>query len=431
MAPRYKANKSPFAVIDLGSSRFACLIAETGTDGMPTLLGQAIHAAEGIRQGEISDMARFSTTLGRVVESAESNAGITIDTIHIVTPAGQPRLAEQLAEITLNNQVIGRRDIRRLAEKQQDHAGLPGFIVCQRQTREYLIDGLGQIDNPLSMTGDRLGVAYHDLMMAQASYNNFCEAVQQNHLKSGHVYHSAAAAGLACLSEDERELGTMIIDFGGGTTSFAIYSEDKLCHVGSIKMGGQNITRDIAKMLSIPTNDAERLKAVEGSILPAMVSNLALGQAAFPASGDNFVLSKSLHDRDMLTLSSGQTIERAFLNDIIRTRLEEILEMIDQQLKEAGMRPAAAFNLTMTGGASQLTGLQDFVSGYWGKPVAVKVPQTLFAHDSQISGGSFAAAIGMAMFVQRLEETRAEDPTTRYSGTGLLARLQLWFKQNL
>lgn len=431
MAPRYKANKSPFAVIDLGSSRFACLIAETGTDGMPTLLGQAIHAAEGIRQGEISDMARFSTTLGRVVESAESNAGITIDTIHIVTPAGQPRLAEQLAEITLNNQVIGRRDIRRLAEKQQDHAGLPGFIVCQRQTREYLIDGLGQIDNPLSMTGDRLGVAYHDLMMAQASYNNFCEAVQQNHLKSGHVYHSAAAAGLACLSEDERELGTMIIDFGGGTTSFAIYSEDKLCHVGSIKMGGQNITRDIAKMLSIPTNDAERLKAVEGSVLPAMASNLALGQAAFPASGDNFVLSKSLHDRDMLTLSSGQTIERAFLNDIIRTRLEEILEMIDQQLKEAGMRPAAAFNLTMTGGASQLTGLQDFVSGYWGKPVAVKVPQTLFAHDSQISGGSFAAAIGMAMFVQRLEETRAKDPTTRYSGTGLLARLQLWFKQNL
>ena len=281
------------------------------------------------------------------------------------------------------------------------------------------------------MTGDRLGVAYHDLMMAQTSYNNFCEAVQQNHLKSGHVYHSAAAAGLACLSEDERELGTMIIDFGGGTTSIAIYSEDKLCHVGSLKMGGQNITRDIAKMLSIPTNDAERLKAVEGSVLPAMVTNLALGQAAFPASGDNFVLSKSLHDRDMLTLSSGQTIERAFLNDIIRTRLEEILEMIDQQLKEAGMRPAPAFNLTMTGGASQLTGLQDFVSGYWGKPVAVKVPQTLFAHDSQISGGSFAAAIGMAMFVQKLEETRAEDPATRYSGTGLLARLRLWFKQNL
>lgn len=431
MAPRYKASKSPFAVIDLGSSRFACLIAETGTDGMPSLLGQAIHAAEGIRQGEISDMARFSTTLGRVVESAEANAGITVDTIHIVTPAGQPRLAEQLAEINIHNQVIGKRDIRRLAERQQDHADLPGFIVCQRQTREYLIDGLGQIDNPLSMTGERLGVAYHDLMMAQASYNNFSEAVQQNHLKSGHVYHSAAAAGLACLSEDERELGTMIVDFGGGTTSFAIYSEDKLCHVGSIKMGGQNITRDIAKMLSIPTNDAERLKAVEGSVLPAMATNLALGQAAFPASGDNFVLSKSLHDRDMLTLSSGQTIERAFLNDIIRTRLEEILEMIDQQLTEAGMRPAAAFNLTMTGGASQLTGLQDFVSAYWGKPVAVKVPQTLFAHDSQISGGSFAAAIGMAMFVQRLEETRAEDPTTRYSGTGLLARLRLWFKQNL
>ncbi len=121
--------------------------------------------------------------------------------------------------------------------------------------------------------------------MAQASYNNLCEAVQQNHLKSAHVYHSAAAAGLACLSEDERELGTMIIDFGGGTTSFAIYSEDKLSYVGSIRMGGQNITRDIAKMLSIPTNDAERLKAVEGSVLPAMATNLALRWQPFQQAG--------------------------------------------------------------------------------------------------------------------------------------------------
>ena len=99
-------------------------------------------------------------------------------------------------------------------------------------------------------------------------------------------------------------------------------------------MGGQNITRDIAKMLSIPTNDAERLKAVEGSVLPEMANSLALGQSNFPASGDNFVLSKSLFERDMLTPSTGQTIERAFLNDIIRSRLEEILDMIDQQLSQ-------------------------------------------------------------------------------------------------
>ena len=431
MAKRYPSAKSPFAVVDLGSSRFACLIAEIGAEGKPSLLGQAIHAAEGIRQGEITDMARFSTTLGRVVEAAESNAGITIDSLHIVTPAGQPRLCEQLAEITIGSQIIGRRDIRRLAEKQQEQTSQLGFAVCQRQTREYLIDGLGQIANPLGMTGQKLGLAYHDLMMAQASHNNFCEAVQQNHLKAGHVYHSAAAAGLSCLTEDERELGTLIIDFGGGTTSFALYSEDKLCHVGSIRMGGQNITRDIAKMLSIPTNDAERLKAVEGSALPEMATSLALGQSNFPASGDNFVLSKSLFERDMLTLVTGQTIERAFLNDIIRSRLEEILDMIDQQLSQAGMRPAPCYNLAITGGASQLTGLQDFVSGHWGKPVAMKVPQSLFAADSQISGGSFAAAIGMAMFVQRLEETRPQDPTTRYAGTGLWARLRLWFKQNL
>ncbi len=240
MASRYTSARTPFGIIDLGSSRLACLIAEAGTDGTPVLLGQSIHAAEGIRQGEITDMARFSTTLGKAVEAAEKNAGVTINTLHIVTSAGTPHLVNQLAEITLFDKKISRRDLTKLAQRQAELPQTDGYMVCQRQASEYLIDGLGQIDNPIGMTGKRLGLAFNELLISEASHANFLAAIEQNHLNSGLLYHSAAAAGLSCLSEDERELGTLLIDFGGGTTALTIYSEGKLRHLSTVRMGRQN-----------------------------------------------------------------------------------------------------------------------------------------------------------------------------------------------
>ncbi len=432
MAGRYSSAGTPFGVIDLGSSRLACLIAEPGPDGLPNLLGQAIHAAEGIRAGEITDMSRFATALGRTVDAAERSAGITINTIHIVTPAGQPQLLNQLAEIDLGDTVIGRRELRRLAARQSDISAPPGSVVCQRQISEYLIDGLGQISNPRGMTGKTLAVAFSELTLSQASHANLCAAVQHNHLSAGQLYHSAAAAGLSCLSDDDRELGTLLIDCGGGTTGLCLYSEGRLRHVSTIRMGGQNITRDIAKMLSISTADAERLKAIEGTVMPAF--NMLAGtrqQHVFPARGDNFVLSGTMREQDTITLASGQTIARAFLSDIIRTRIEEIFEAVDGQLLQSGLRPAASYNLVLTGGASQLTGLCDLATAHWQKPVQIKSPQIIPGYENQIAGASFAAAVGMAIFVQHLLDTPAEQRAFRLSTQSMFGRLQRWFKENL
>ncbi|GIR96904.1 MAG: hypothetical protein CM15mP100_1240 [Alphaproteobacteria bacterium] len=123
-------------------------------------------------------------------------------------------------------------------------------------------------------------------------------------MPSGTGFHPSQRSygGHACLTEDDRELGTLLIDFGGGTTSVAIFSEGQLRFAGTIRMGGLNVTRDIAKMLSISIGEAERMKAIEGSVLPAITSADQLKSLPFPSQGDNFVLSNIVSAGDHLTL---------------------------------------------------------------------------------------------------------------------------------
>ena len=196
-------------------------------------------------------------------------------------------------------------------------------------------------------------------------------------------------------------------------------------------MGGLNITRDIAKMLSISISEAERLKAIDGSVLPAMTNAEHIERLRFPRQGDNFVLSNIVSAEDNLTLPGGQVIQRQFLSDIIRTRCEEILEAVDQLIQKNSLGSARAYNLALTGGASQLTGMSDFVSEFWNKPVALRPPTPLAGPDGQISGGSFSACMGLARFIQSAEEEIRQSPRYSVSRTGVFGRLGSWFKENM
>ena len=423
--------RGPFGILDIGSSKLACLIAQRSSADDILLLGQAMHAAEGVRQGEITDMNKFSSAIGKTVSAAERNADVTISTIHIVTPGGNPAVTKHVEAIDIHNHVISRRDIQRLVHT-DSHQNLPiGHVQIQKQPGLYQLDDQKQIENPLGMCGRVLSLEYSQLSVSQTSYANFAQAVQQCHLKLASIHHSAVMAGHACLTDDDRDLGTLLIDFGGGTTSVAIFSKGQLCFAGTIRMGGLNVTRDIAKMLSISISEAERLKAIDGSVLPSMASAEHLERLRFPSQGDNFVLSNIVSAEDNLTLPEGQVIQRQFLSDIIRTRCEEILEAVDQMLHTNGLGAARTYNLALTGGASQLTGMSDFVSKFWNKPVALRPPAPLSGSDGQISGGSFSACMGLARFIQSAEDELRQAPRSSVSGTGLFGGLRSWFKENI
>ena len=423
--------RGPFGILDIGSSKLACLIVQRSSTNEILLLGQAMHAAEGVRQGEITDMDKFSTAVGKTVSAAERNADIAISTIHIVSPGGNPAVTKHVQVIDIHNHVISRRDIQRLVQTDDCQKMPTGHVEIQKQPGLYQLDDQKQIENPLGMCGLVLSLEYSRLSVSQTSFSNFAQAVQQCHLELGSIHHSAVMAGYACLTDDDRELGTLFIDFGGGTTSVAMYSEGQLCFAGTIRMGGVNVTRDIAKMLSISISEAERLKAIDGSVLPAIASAEHVERLRFPSQGDNFVLSNIVSAGDHLTLPGGQVIQRQFLSDIIRTRCEEILEAVDLLLNANGMGPARTYNLALTGGASQLTGMSDFVSEFWKKPVTLRPPTPLSGLDGQISGGSFSACMGLARYIQSVGGEIRQTSLSTSPNTGLFGRLGSWFKENV
>lgn len=431
----------PFGVLDAGSSKLAVLIVEQASDGRLVLLGHALHASEGLKQGEIVDLEKFSTALGKTVQIAERAAGLTINQLHLVTAAGQPRLAIYRHQIDLADSQITPRDLRRLAARQKDNTPAEGRLVIDRQRLQYLVDGQRNVENPVGMRAEKLATDTTCLTLSGTTHANLSQAIGINHLETGSFHHAAAMAAEACLSDEDRDLGALVLDFGGGTTSAALYMDKKLIYVDSVKLGGIHITRDIARILNLSIHDAERLKALDGAVNPTFQPALQMEQTSFerpsdvPASGDNFVfnsaISGALSRGDTISLSNGEVIERQLLSDIIRPRLEEILEMLNKKLVQAGMQAAMGRRIILTGGGAQLTGLPDFVSRSFQRPAILTQPEGLTGTENINLNGSLAASIGFALYLARSpqeEDVYLGIPSTP---SGPIGRLSYWLREHI
>ena len=263
--------KSPFAILDIGSSKLGCLIVEPAGEKLH-ILSHALHASAGVRRGEISDLALFSETVGKVVESAERKAGITVKDLHIVMPGGNVKSQIGRYHLELADPIVSRRDIRRLVAKQFQEAVPADRSLITSERLHYIIDGQSHVQNPKGMRASHLALDATSVTISSTAYLNISEAVVHNHLAMGRVGNAAYASGLACLSEEDADLGALVVDMGGGTTSAALFLNNGVIGVTSVPIGGNQITRDIARVLSVSLSDAERLKAVEGAITPLMVS---------------------------------------------------------------------------------------------------------------------------------------------------------------
>lgn len=425
--------KGPFAVLDIGSSKLACLIIEQAADGSLTVLSHAMHASAGIQRGEISDLAEFSATLGKVVEAAERKASLTVKDLHIVMPGG--RIASQISrhQLELADSLVGARDIRRLLTKQFQSPLPEGRALIQTEELGYMIDGHHPVRNPKGMRASHLSVDITSLTIDSSAYLNVSEAAEHNHLSLGRLGNAAAASGLSCLTEEERDLGALILDMGGGTTSAALFLHGGIIGLVNVPLGGIQITRDIANILSLSLSDAERLKAMEGSVTPSHGEALGdiLAPPPFAARGDNFVPASAPFQMQDLQLSNGEVISRQFLADVIRPRIEEILDLIQKRLEAGGLANHISKRVVLTGGASQLTGMADFVSQYWQRHASLAHPIQVSGLDDTTSGPAYAAPIGMALQLMKIADTPHQSYHPASLSRSPFGRLGLWLRTHL
>jgi cell division protein FtsA len=411
-----KKNKPELiGVLDVGSSKIACLIARREPDGQLTVIGTGHQASFGIRAGSVANMDAAETAMGLAVQTAEQMSGGTLRSVYVSLGGGQPSSATVEVKISTGGAPIGAPALRRVAQQCRaalaELEGTPLHVI----PTSYTLDGSRGIKDPRGMVGSELGVQLNAVNVNGAALRNLMSCVGRCHLDVARVVLSVLASGRACLTPDEADLGATVIDMGGGTTSIGVFSEGELVFADSIPMGGIHVTNDIARGLTTPTAHAERMKILYGHAMTTTTDKHE--QIEVPQVGED----------DIAQIAQ---VPRSLLTGIIQPRLEEILEMVRARLEHSGFDRIGGRRVVLTGGASQMQGTRELAQLILDKQVRLGKPLALAGlSDNQLSP-AFSTAIGL-LFYQNQPNNEFRVISAGEGSKSLFSRIGEWFRENV
>ena len=295
------------AGLDIGTNKVACFIAQNDGQAGPIVTGSGQYASAGMRSGEVINLESLRDAVGEAVGAAERMSGLEIERLAVSVSGGVQKSTLQKDEIDTADGHVSERDIARLLKKALEKEVSPERTVLHRLPLQFTLDGIRGIKDPIGMQGRKLGVDMAVITAAKSTLENIRTIVEMNHLQVECFVSSAYAAGLTALVEDEKDLGATIIEMGAGVTSIAIFMEGHLVYVNSVPLGGVHVTSDIARIVSTPMEEAERIKTLHGSVLTAIGDSDKL--ITLPQVGDD-------------SNQNPQQIETGLLGEIIRPRIE-------------------------------------------------------------------------------------------------------------
>ncbi|MDQ4059855.1 MAG: cell division protein FtsA [Pseudomonadota bacterium] len=415
------------SVLDFGSSKVCCLIARlrpaTGHEILPgrthavDVVGFGHKRSAGVKSGVIVDMDAAEQAVRSAVDAAESQAGMTVESVIVNVSCGRPRSEVFSAGVEVVANAVAEDDIQGVLEAGLEHVVPDGRAVLHALPIGYSLDGSRGVRDPRGMLAARVGVDMHMVTAEAAPVRNLLLCIERCHLSVEALVVTPYASGLAALVDDEVELGAACVDIGAGATTIGVFFEGRLVHVDALAVGGHHVTLDIARGLSTRLAAAERVKTLHGSVL-ASASDSHETVSVPPLSEDD---------------DTPNHVPRDMLTRIVRPRIEEILELVRDRLA-ASVGGKAARRVVLTGGASQLTGLVELARQILNRPVRLGRPLGVSGLPGTGRGPAFTAAAGLCVYPQfahleHIEPRRRADQ--RMTGTGgYLTRVREWFKDS-
>ena len=409
------------ATLDVGSTKVVCFIARMDDDDRPKVIGIGHQVSRGLRSGVVVDMEAAEKAIGHAVSSAEQMAGEQIREVVVNVIGGH--LASQIVpvDVPIAGHTVAEADLRK-ALKVNGRARLPSDCeVLHAIPVGYAIDGSRGIRDPRGMMGSHLGVDVHLITAGTAAVRNLATCITRCHLEIESFVVSPYAAGLACLVEDEMDLGCTVIDMGGGSTGIGVFSEGRLVFVDCIPVGGSHVTNDVARGLTTPVLHAERMKTLHGHAIPNVSDERELIDA--PQVGED-------------APAQANHVPKSLLTGVIRPRLEEIFEMVRGRLEDSGFDKVSGRRVVLTGGGSQLQGVRELAQMVMDKQVRLGRPQGFDGLAEATGGPAFSTAAGLLAYAARYQADPvlagvAAGPDGVEVGGGLWNRLGGWFRENL
>ena len=409
-----------FGAVNIGSFRISAMVAGLSESGEMIVLGSGHRAAQGIRRGYVTDMAAATHAVRDAIERAEKMANTSISSVWIgCSGAG---LASQIAqiEVDMGGRRIEQDDIDQLLVAARDVIQPDGRMVLHAQPAHYTLDGANGVGDPKGLHAERLGVDIHVMLAEGAPVRNITEAVQNAHLQVEGVVASPVAAGHACLTPEERDLGVALVEMGAEVTNVSVHGGGMLLGMATIPAGSADITDAIASHFGIRRFQAERLKCVSGSALGSPADHREMIPVNAPGDEASGPLARHADDKNR--------IPRAELISVITGQLGQRMEDISRALKSLGFTGKRGQQIVLTGGGAELVGLADYAQAALGRPVRIGSAPRLTGLAEGHAKPGFATLAGLVLYA-------AADPvdiravrggtqaTVRFGGTGLVNRV--------
>ncbi len=394
------AKKNIIAAIDIGTEKICTIIANRSEDtGKTTIVGVASTPSRGIRKSQIVDLEEAIQAITVSVESAERMAGdsissayVSISGSHIASQnsKGVVAVAEPEGEITA-------QDVTRVIEAARAISMPSSREIIHVIPRDFTVDSQTGIKDPIGMPGVRLEAEAHLITASATAVKNTIKCVSEVGINVNDIVFSGLASSYSVLSETEKELGVVLVDIGGGSTSITAFVEGAIAYSSVIPVGAKNITNDLAIGMRLSLASAEKVKLFLSNSqkeLQASTVVKAADIAKLKKEQDVIDLSKLGITEDTSTAS-----QKALIEGIIRPRLNELFGLIKDQIKEAGLTDQVPAGLVITGGGADTVAIIDTAKRVLSLPARSGVPQDLNGLVDELSAPAFATATGLIQYV--------------------------------
>jgi len=398
--------------LDIGTSKICAVVGEVRPDGKVDIIGMGSHPSIGLRKGMVINIENTVNSIKEAIEEAETMAGCEISSVYAGIAGGHIKGFNSHGIIALKNREVGKRDIERVIDAARAVAIPMDREVMHTLPQEFIVDDQAGITDPLGMSGVRLEVKIHIVTGAVTSAQNIIKCANRAGLDVYDIILESLASSEAILTDEERNLGVALIDFGGGTTDLAVFSGGSIKHTSVLTLGGDNLTNDIAIGIRTPFKEAEKIKIKYGCGLTSLIGK------------EETIEVPSVGGRPP------RTINRQLIGEILEPRVEEIFSLIYQEMVRSGYDDLVTSGVVATGGSSLLQGVPEIVEQVFNMPARIGYPSDIGGLKEIVNSPMYATAVGLVLYGANLEK---REKRFRIRDTNIfnriVSRMRRWFTE--
>lgn len=410
-----KGKASNYIAFDIGSSKIAAVAANISKNGQTKINSQILQYSEGFKSGSIINMEFAENSIVAAIYALEQESDKSIKEIAISLSGVGVKSYYVNHKIKLGNQPISKQDIKKLLSKALAEFKVKDQEVIHYFPLEFILDENQHVDDPTGMYARELSCHLHIISAGSFMLINLTKCLAKCHVEVSDVFLSIYSSGLACLTKDEKELGSIIIDMGSNTSSFGIFLDNQLVYTGYVPIGSKDITCDIAKTFSISIAAADKLKILYGNSSAKLVKNTTIRLDKFdPDNGYNAELSITALD----------------LTKVIEAKVQEIFGKIKKECNRISMDHLLAKRVIITGGGASLSGLTSTAAELFQKQARAAKPEIIPGFAENYNPYMYSTVIGMI----KAKSLKYQKNSFRYGvdeDAGLFKRTFLWLRENI